>query len=67
MTIIKDGNISNGVRYFQVTNCMFRENAQTISSNYTVVGTVNASTVGPVAIASGVTITIETGGTWTII
>lgn len=50
-----------------VKNCMFRENAQTIDSDYTVLGTVNASTVGPITIASGVTITIETGGVWTII
>ena len=46
-----------------VKNCMFRENDQTISSNYTVLATKNASTVGPITITSGTTITMSTGGT----
>ena len=50
-----------------VTSQMFRENAQIIDSDYTVAGTVNASTVGPITIASGVTVTVETGGNWVIL
>lgn len=44
---------------------MFRENAQVVTTNYTVVSTLNASTVGPISIASGVTVTVS--GTWVIL
>lgn len=42
-------------------------NAQTISANYTVAATDNAFSAGPVSVATGVTVTLSTGATWTIV
>lgn len=49
------GNFKNGG--------MFRINAQTLSSDITIVGTENANVTGPLTIASGVTLTVDSGGT----
>jgi len=46
---------------------IFYENEQNVTSNYTVVATKNAMTAGPVTIASGVSVTIETGGRWVVL
>lgn len=42
---------------------MFRINAQTLSSDTTITGTENANVTGPLTIASGVTLTVNSGGT----
>ena len=42
---------------------MFRTNAQTLSSNTTILATENANVTGPLTVASGVTLTVESGGT----
>ena len=41
---------------------MFRTNAQTLTSNITILATENAQVTGPLTVASGVTLTIESGG-----
>jgi len=43
------------------------ENANTISADYTVTTNYNAMSVGPITVASGVTVTIPSGSTWVII
>jgi hypothetical protein len=43
------------------------ENAQTISSNYTITSTKNALSAGQITINSGVTVTVPSGSTWTIV
>ena len=43
------------------------ENAQSITSNYTVTNGKNAMSAGPIEIASGVTVTIGSGETYTIV
>lgn len=42
---------------------MFRTNAQTLSSNITILATENANVTGPLTVANGVTLTVESGGT----
>jgi len=42
-------------------------NARTISVNRTIAGTENAMSIGPVVIASGVTVTVDSGGEWVIV
>lgn len=49
------------------TDKIFYLNDQTINNNYTVSGTQNAGSFGPITIASGVTVTIASGGVWTIV
>jgi hypothetical protein len=46
---------------------VFWENNQTITANYTVTSSKNAGTFGPVTINSGVTVTVPSGSTWTIV
>ena len=41
---------------------MFRTNAQSMDSNVTIAATENADVTGPLTIASGSTLTIESGG-----
>jgi len=43
------------------------ENIQTISSNYTIPTGSSAMSVGPITIASGVTVTIPSGSRWAIL
>ena len=42
---------------------MFRTNAQSLTSNTTILATENANVTGPFTVASGVTLTVESGGT----
>lgn len=46
---------------------IFWENDQTITADYTVTTNKNAGTFGPVTINSGVTVTVPSGSTWTIV
>jgi hypothetical protein len=45
----------------------FVRNTPTITSNYTVTTTYNAMSVGPITIASGITVTVNSGATWSIV
>ena len=42
---------------------LFRTNAQSLTSDITILATENANVTGPFTVASGVTLTIESGGT----
>ena len=46
---------------------VFWENDQTVSSNYTITDGKNAGSFGPIEIASGVTVTVGAGETWTVV
>ena len=48
-------------------NKAFYENDQTIIANYTITTGQNAMTAGPVTINSGVTVTVPSGSTWSVI
>ena len=43
------------------------ENAATISANYTITSGNNAMSAGPITVDSGVTVTVPSGSTWTVI
>ena len=49
------------------SNEIFWENDQTITSNYTITNGKNAGSFGPITIASGVTVTVGSGETWTVV
>jgi hypothetical protein len=49
------------------TDQIFYLNGQTVNSNYTIIATNNAGTFGPVTVASGVTVTVSSGATWTVV
>tara|TARA_R100001510_G_scaffold9547_1_gene7339 strand:- start:405 stop:2447 length:2043 start_codon:yes stop_codon:yes gene_type:complete len=46
---------------------IFWENGQTVTTNYTITNGKNAGSFGPITINSGVTVTIGSGETWTIV
>lgn len=46
---------------------IFTLNGQTVTTNYTLPTNYNAGTFGPVTINSGVTVTIPSGSTWTVV
>ncbi len=49
------------------TDTVFYENSQTVTTNYTITNSKNAGSFGPITINSGVTVTVGTGETWTIV
>ena len=46
---------------------VFWENAQIISSDYTLTASKNAMTAGDITVNSGVTVTVPAGATWVIV
>ena len=46
---------------------IFYENGQTVTTNYTITNGKNAMSAGPITINSGVTVTVGTGETWTVV
>lgn len=46
---------------------VFYENAQTVTQNYTITTSKNAMSAGPVTINSGVTVTVPSGQSWSIV
>lgn len=49
------------------TDQIFFTNGQSVSTDFTLVGTLNAMSAGPISIASGVTVTVSSGATWTVV
>lgn len=48
------------------TDQMFFLNGQTVNNSYSIPGGQNAGTFGPISVASGATVTIPSGSTWTV-
>ncbi len=49
------------------TDQIFYENGTTVTQNYTITNNFNAMSAGPITINNGVTVTVGTGETWTIV
>ena len=49
------------------TDSVFFENAQVVTTDYTIPSTVNAGTFGPISINDGVTVTVTDPSVWTIV
>jgi hypothetical protein len=49
------------------SDAVFIENDQTVTTNYTIPGTKNAGTFGPITVDSGVTVTVSSGAVWTVV
>ena len=48
-------------------NAMFWENGKEVTHNYTIPDNTNAGTFGPITTAGGVTVTVGSGSTWTVV
>lgn len=46
---------------------IFYLNDKSVATDFTIGGTQNAMTAGPITIANGVTVTVSDGATWTIV
>lgn len=46
---------------------IFIENGQTVTTNYTITTSKNAGTFGPITVDSGITVTVPSGSTWSIV
>ena len=46
---------------------VFYENGQTVTTNYTITNGKNAMSAGPITINSGVTVTVGSGETYTVV
>jgi hypothetical protein len=49
------------------TDRTFYENDQSVNTNYTITANKNAMSAGPITVANGVTVTVPSGSTWTIV
>lgn len=49
------------------TDAIFYANGQTVTTNYTIPTGQNAGTFGPVTVNSGITVTVPSGSTWSIV
>ena len=61
-----DGTTQTTAAYMGANNCMF-ENNMTITDDYTITTGRSASSVGPITIDGGVTVTIPSGSNWVIL
>jgi hypothetical protein len=48
-------------------DAVFVENGQNVTANYTIPGTKNAMSTGPITVDSGVSVTISSGSRWVVI
>ena len=65
MSVVIDGSSGVTSPLYKVVNCIY-ENAQTITTDYTLSTDYNGLSCGPITIDTGVTVTVPTGSFWTI-
>lgn len=61
-----DGSTQTTAAYMGANNCLF-ENNMTITANYSITVGRSASSVGPITINSGVSVTVPSGSNWVIL
>ena len=49
------------------SDAIFFTNDQSVTTDYTLSGSLNAMSAGPITIDSGVTVTVSSGATWTVV
>ena len=49
------------------TDAIFYENGQSVTTDYTITDGKNAMSAGPITVDNGVTVTVGTGETWTVV
>lgn len=62
-----DANLKIGGATGSGADRVFFENDQTVTSNYTITTGKNAMSAGPITLANGVTITVPSGSTYTVV
>ena len=59
--------VANSINPSLGTASIIRTNAKVIAENITFAGTENGSSVGPITVDSGFTVTVASGSTWVIL
>jgi len=59
--------VANSINPSLGTASIIRTNAKVIAENITFAGTENGSSVGPITVNSGYTVTVASGSTWVIL
>tara|TARA_R110000765_G_scaffold330480_1_gene421228 strand:- start:1812 stop:2072 length:261 start_codon:yes stop_codon:yes gene_type:complete len=49
------------------SDAIFYENGQSVTTDYTITDGKNAMSAGPITVDNGVTVTVGTGETWTVV
>lgn len=65
-TATVNGDFATGGRV-TLTGQPFFRNLPTIANNYTVTTTYNELSIGPITINTGITVTVDSGATWTVV
>ncbi len=67
-TNIESGALfANGVRQWVDSYGIFKSNSNTVAENVTIPANINCVSAGPITIATGYTVTINSGGNWAIV
>ena len=67
-TNIENGALyANGVRQWIDSYGIFKSNSNTVAENITIPANINCVSAGPITIANGYTVTINSGGNWAIV
>ena len=61
-----NGDVATGGRV-TLTGQPFFRNLPTIANDYTVTSTYNELSIGPITINTGITVTVDSGATWTVV
>lgn len=61
------GALGGGGAVGSGTNAVFYENDTTVTGSYTITTGKNAMTAGPITVLSGVTVTVPSGSSWTVV
>ncbi len=61
-----NGDVATGGRV-TLTGQPFFRNLPIIANNYTVTSTYNELSIGPITINTGITVTVDSGATWTVV
>ena len=62
-----DSSVNTGGATGGGTDKVFYENDQTVNTAYTITTNKNAVTGGPITVAAGISVTVPSGSTWTIV
>ena len=67
-TNIENGALyANGVKQWIDSYGIFKSNSNTVAENITIPANINCISAGPITIANGYTVTINSGGNWAIV
>lgn len=65
-SVIQDASLNGTAPQLRASNGLL-VNSATVTANYTIASGDNASSAGPMTVASGITVTVSSGSVWTVV